>query len=603
MSQLLRGRYRREAVLGHGDAATTTLAVDTSTDRLCIVKSLRLPEAASEELVKHLDREARAYGELSHPRIPRLIDAFPLEEDGQNAFHLVMEHVPGRDLAQVVREEGRYDEARAVSLLRALLELLDRFHGHSPPLTHRAVKPRNVVIGKDAQPYLIDFGSWSGAMRRLVGSDGNLEPADTRGYTAPEQRSGRPVTASDVYALGATIVFALTGEDPAARAGAAVSRLSVSRRLRRVLGRMLAESLEERYAGAREVLQALDEPSLGARATQRPVLIALAATLAFGTVVLLRTKPAPAPPPPASVVAAQDQSPTPRQEPSPRASRLRARPSPRPTSRARPLPELPSAPPSARLAAPAPSARPAPPAEVADRLPPVELPAVRPLGSLLSIDVYRDFKFVAAGFPGGLGPGQTNASALDTRPQERLYPEPRYESTGVLYGFIRLGNGRDPRISFVLDEIERPAWVLWVDKNNNQDLTDDGPPLANEGSGFMGATVNLHFEVERRGSQPVRRPYRIWFWVNENKNARPGPARYSARFYAVCHYAGRVELLGESFDAVAFEERAHDGLLEEDGIWIDLDRDGKFKRPAEHFVDGEEVRTARGGWQLRIVSP
>jgi hypothetical protein len=234
----------------------------------------------------------------------------------------------------------------------------------------------------------------------------------------------------------------------------------------------------------------------------------------------------------------------------------------------------------------------------------VALPAVWPRDGLLSIDVYRDFKYVAAGWPGGLAPGQTNATALDTRPQERLYAEPPYASPNVFYGCLRLGNGPDPLVSFVLDELERPTWVVWIDKNNNQDLTDDGPPLAHQGSGLhLAANVSLQIEVQSRGSLPERRPYKIWLWVNEIENAPHGPSRYAARFYAVCHYAGRVELLGEVFDAVAFEERGHDGLFGEDGIWIDLDRDGKFTRPAEHFVDGEEIRSGRGWCRLRIVHP
>jgi hypothetical protein len=230
-------------------------------------------------------------------------------------------------------------------------------------------------------------------------------------------------------------------------------------------------------------------------------------------------------------------------------------------------------------------------------------PPVWPRDGLLSVDIYRDFKYVAAGWPGGLAPGQTNATPLDTRPQERLYAEPRYASPNVFYGCLRLGNGQDPLISFVLDQLERPTWVVWIDRNNNQDLTDDGPPIPHQGSGLHLATsFSLEVEVQSRGERPARRPYKIWLWVNELESAPAGPSRYVARFYAVCHYAGRVELFGETFDAVAFEERGHDALFGGDGIWIDLDRNGKFERP-EHFLDGEEVRSDRGWWRLRILNP
>lgn len=323
MSQLLQGRYRREAVLGQWDAATTTLALDTSTGELCIVKTLRLPREAAADLVKLLEREARAYAQLSHPRIPRLLDAFALEEAGLTSFHLVLEHVPGRDLARVVREDGPYSEDRALPLLRALAELLDRFHGHSPPLSHRSVKPQNVVISEAGEPHLVDFGSWSGGMRRLLGPEGQLAPSDARGYSAPEQLAGRPVAASDVYALGATLLFSLTGKDPAelaaAGARAAAAKLPVSRRLRRVLQRMLEPSVDARYANARELLKALEEPRPGARLGPGRVLAGGAAALALASVLLAR-RPAPAPSVVPAVVAEATPEPAPASgQPSPQA--------------------------------------------------------------------------------------------------------------------------------------------------------------------------------------------------------------------------------------------------------------------------------------------
>lgn len=565
-----------------GEASTTSLAVDTSSGQLCIVKSLELPREHVRELCKLLEREARAYAALSHPRIPQLIEAFPLEEQGGTSYVLVTEYVEGRDLARVVREGGLYGEAKALALLRSLAELLGQLHSHTPSLTHRAVRPEKVIVGPAGEPHLVDFGSWSRAMRRLLGPEGAKSPADPRGYTAPEQLDGRPVPASDVYALGATVTFALTGKDPAELGGR--PKLAVSRRLRRVLHRMLVGSPQERYADAREVLRALDEPSLVSRLVDRRVAAAGAALLALAAVLFTR---GPAPKPPAAKVVSAAPAPRPATSATPDPSRR-----PRPAQRSpRPRPAGPREDPSR------------PPQRItADR--PVSLdqslPSVQSRFGVLSIDVYRAFKYVASGWPGGLSVGQTNASGLDTRPHEALRAEPRYQSQNVLYGYLTLGDGPDPRISFALDERERPTWVLWVDKNNNKDLTDDGPPLRNQGTGFMAATVSLWVDFVTRDSGVVRRPYRLWFWVNEAKNAPPGTPPYAARFYATCHYAGRVDLGGEVFDAVAFEQGNHDGLLAEDGIWIDLDRDGKFKPPTEHFHDGEEIRTGREVVRLRL---
>lgn len=587
---LLQGRYRREAVLRQGEAATTSLALDTSTGQLCVVKSLELPSQDALkllELLERLQRQARAYGKLSHPRIPKLLEAFPLEEEGRTSFVLVTEYVEGRDLARVVREGGPYAEARALALLRSLSELLDRLHGHTPRLTHGSVRPEKVIVDPTGEPHLVDFGSWSRAMRRLLGPEGARSPDDGRGYAAPEGVVG---PASDVYSLGATVAFALTGRDPAERGTA---RLRVPWKLRRVLAGMQAAKVEERYADAGAVLRALDEPSPASGLFDRRAGIAAAATFAFAAFLL--TRPPPRAAPQATLVSAE---PAPSATPAEaRESPASPRPSPRVRASARPQQVTESRPRDSTRVAATPAPEPRPPVDVAP-------PPVWPGDGLLSIDIYRDFKYVAAGWPGGLAPGQTNATPLDTRPQERLYAEPRYASPTVFYGCLRLGNGPDSLVSFVLDELERPTWVAWVDKNNNQDLTDDGPPLAHQGSGLhFAANVSLEVEVQSPGSRPERRPYKIWLWVNELESGPAGPSRYVARFYAVCHYAGRVELFGEVFDAVAFEERGHDALFGEDGVWIDLDRNGKFERPAEHFLDGEEVRTGRGWWRLRIGHP
>ena len=560
MSQLLQGRYRREAVLGQWDAATTTLALDTQTNQLCVVKALRLPRAAGPDLVKLLKREARAYQRLAHPRIPKLLDAFAKQdEDGLTSFYLVQEHVAGRDLARVVREDGPMPEATALALMGTLLELLDRFHGHAPPLTHRSVKPENVVIGDDGHAHLIDFGSWSGAMRRLLGPEGQLAPSDGRGYGAPEQLAGRPVAASDVYALGATLLFALTGREHA-QDPAGLTKLAVSRRLRRILQGMLQPELEARYANARTVLTALRAAPDDAFVASRAFAGGAAALAVAGSLFLwLQPKPPPAP------AAAP-----------PMAKQAQAAPPPPETQ---------------------------PPQKVMPSRAPLDeaLVAVQARYGVLSIDVYRDFQYVAGGWPGGLSVGQTDASPLDTRPQEPLRAEPRYASAHPLYGYLTLGSGPDRRISFVLDDLEQPKWVVWIDKNNNQDLTDDGPPQRNQGTLALAATVRLFLDFST-DSGIVRRPYQLWLWVNELKGAPPGQPRYAARFYATCHYRGRIELEGKAFDAAAFEQRDHDGVLQDDGIWIDLDGDRKFNPPQEHFSDGEEIRTGSGTVRVRLAS-
>jgi len=230
-------------------------------------------------------------------------------------------------------------------------------------------------------------------------------------------------------------------------------------------------------------------------------------------------------------------------------------------------------------------------------------PPVEPADGMLPVDIYRDFKYQDSGWPMRLSVGQTEARGPDVSPFETLVAEPRYASSEVLYGYLLLGNGRDPRYTWVIDERERPTWVVWFDRNNNEDLTDDGPPLSNQGTGKLAVDLALTVEIVRRTGEVLRQPYHLWFWVNEHPKESEYQRPLSARFYARCHYAGRVELAGRVHAAVAFEEFQHDALFADAGLFIDLNDDGRLDRSVEHFLDGERVRTSGESWTLSLDYP
>jgi hypothetical protein len=228
---------------------------------------------------------------------------------------------------------------------------------------------------------------------------------------------------------------------------------------------------------------------------------------------------------------------------------------------------------------------------------------VRPENGNLRVDIYRQFKYQDTGWPLHLSVGQTEARGPDTRPFETLVAEPAYASSEVLYGYLLLGNGFDPRYTWVIDERNRPTWVVWFDRNNNEDLTDDGPPLLNQGTGKLAVDLGLPVEIVGRSGEVMRQPYHLWFWVNENPKGSEYQRPLAARFYARCHYAGRVELAGRVHVAVAFEESRHDALFADAGLFIDLDDDGRLDRTTEHFLDGERVRVGRESWTLSLEYP
>ena len=152
------------------------------------------------------EREARVLKSLSHPRLPRYFDHF--EFDG--ALYLVMEKIEGESLAALRKRGKGLTEDDCLRLLRDASEVLDYLHGRNPPVIHRDLKPGNVIRRPDGSFAFVDFG----AVRDKLRSEGGSTVVGTFGYMAPEQFQGRALPASDVYAVGATIVAVLSGTEP-----------------------------------------------------------------------------------------------------------------------------------------------------------------------------------------------------------------------------------------------------------------------------------------------------------------------------------------------------------------------------------------------------
>lgn len=218
------------------------------------------------------------------------------------------------------------------------------------------------------------------------------------------------------------------------------------------------------------------------------------------------------------------------------------------------------------------------------------------------VNVDRDFQYVPKGWPLGLTVGQTAASALKETPYERLSREPQYKSQKVQYGFLKLGNARDNKFTFVIDDLENDTWIGYFDKNNNEDLTDDGPPLTSQGSGKFATILSLEVPVVLPGKRkPVSRPYKLWFFINSG----------GAKFYSQCHYTGHVEpgevitrtWIDKKYTAIVYEMFKHDALYLESGIWIDLDGDGKLDKAKEHFENGATVNMGGKDYTIRLNYP
>lgn len=200
------GRYVIRGLLGEGAQGTTYDAVDEAEGRAVAIKAFDVRGAKSWKDVELAEREARVLATLDHPLVPKYFDRF---EENDTLF-LVMEKIEGETLDHIRQREGALSETEVRRFLACADRAMTYLHGRGAPVIHRDVKPRNVVRRADGSYVFVDFG----AVAELVVRRGASTVVGTLGYMAPEQLQGRASPATDVYAVGATALAALTGADP-----------------------------------------------------------------------------------------------------------------------------------------------------------------------------------------------------------------------------------------------------------------------------------------------------------------------------------------------------------------------------------------------------
>ncbi|MFF7212254.1 ABC transporter substrate-binding protein [Streptomyces sp. NPDC008238] len=210
------GRYELRALLGSGGMARVHLAYDTRLGRTVAVKTL-LPELARDpEARRRFAREARAAAGLNHPGIVTVHDQDEVTTDDAVVPYLVMEHIEGRTLAELAREQVPMEIERAVRITCDILDALA--HAHARGLVHRDVKPSNVLITAGGAVKVADFGI-ARVVHSLSRITGTGSAIGTPGYMAPEQCAGDAVDArSDLYAVACMLTELLTGTVPFAGA-------------------------------------------------------------------------------------------------------------------------------------------------------------------------------------------------------------------------------------------------------------------------------------------------------------------------------------------------------------------------------------------------
>jgi len=211
---VLKGQYTIVDVLGAGSNATTYKAT-TLDGRVVAVKALSLTSLRDWKQLDLFQREAQVLAGLSHPAIPRYIDYFEEDSERDRAFYIVQEAVAGRSLADMVSSGARASDQEAMRIAEELLRVLQYLGQLRPPVVHRDVKPENIVLEGGSwggRVFLVDFGGVQGAASASETLASTI--VGTYGYMAPEQFRGAAQPASDLYALGGTLLYLLSGQAP-----------------------------------------------------------------------------------------------------------------------------------------------------------------------------------------------------------------------------------------------------------------------------------------------------------------------------------------------------------------------------------------------------
>jgi eukaryotic-like serine/threonine-protein kinase len=258
-------RYKILYLLGEGGSGKTYHALDEKNQIEVAIKVLSLRGMINWKTLELFDREAKILAQLEHPAIPRYLDSFRTEIAGEEAFCLVQELAPGRSLTSSIEAGYIFDEIELRDIATQILEILIYLQTFTPPIIHRDIKPQNLLWSESGKIYLVDFGAVRDTYHLTI--TGGSTIVGTYGYMAPEQFRGQAVLATDLYGLGTTLLYLISGQDPADLPVDRMKidfrdRVKVSPDLANWLDGLLEPIPEDRYRNAAQALLALNGNSI-----------------------------------------------------------------------------------------------------------------------------------------------------------------------------------------------------------------------------------------------------------------------------------------------------------------------------------------------------
>ncbi|MGL5805023.1 MAG: protein kinase domain-containing protein, partial [Xenococcaceae cyanobacterium] len=263
--EIVSDRYKIIDVLGKGGIGITYEAIDLQTQEKVAIKAVSLKQLNDWKQIELLEREAKVLAQLNHPAIPKYLDYFQIDSEKDRFFYIVQQLALQKSLFQLVETGWRTTEAEVKEIAKQILDIFIYLHSLKPPIIHRDIKPHNLIRSDEGKIYLVDFGAVQNTYYNTLMRGSTV--VGTFGYMAPEQFQGKATTATDLYGLGATILYLLTHRSPAELPHDTLkidfrSSVNISEGFANWLEKMLQPDLEDRFASAKEALDGLSDRSL-----------------------------------------------------------------------------------------------------------------------------------------------------------------------------------------------------------------------------------------------------------------------------------------------------------------------------------------------------
>lgn len=267
------GKYEILNMIGKGGMSVVYLARDKRLNKLWAIKEISMVGNSVKDRIhiQSLLTEAELMKKLDHPALPRIVDII---ETNQTKF-VIMDYIEGKSLDKILLEYGAQPENVVIEWGKQLCDVLHYLHTRENPIVYRDMKPANVILKPEGNLKLIDFGI-AYEMKKHASSQTDERPdkVGTKGYASPEQYTDKPIdTRSDIYSLGMTLHYLLTGVDPSSSGYKYFPvrqwNPELSDGIEAIINQCTAHDAKNRYQNCQELMYDLEHPELKTKEYRR----------------------------------------------------------------------------------------------------------------------------------------------------------------------------------------------------------------------------------------------------------------------------------------------------------------------------------------------